>query len=170
MSSAPSSLQTNFVETHKCFEDGLVEVFSELADLFGNPRSHGQIYGLLFTAMQPLSMEEIAARLDISKGSVSQGLRTLEELGAVYRTRESGTRTARYSAKMELKTLIRGFVAQRLIPRLRTSSSKLAEIGRLLDELPQTEAAEALWRHDRVAKWHTRAIQFLPLAEKLLGK
>ena len=32
------------------FESGMVSVFAELADLFGNPRSHGQIYGLLFSS------------------------------------------------------------------------------------------------------------------------
>lgn len=152
------------------YEEGLVDVFSELADLFGNPRSHGQIYGLLFTSLSPLTMEEIAARLAISKGSVSQGLRALEELGAVQRIREDGNRTAQYSAKMELKTLIRGFVAQRLIPRLRSSNSKLEAIAQVLTDIPPERAEEARWRHDRVAKWHTRAIQFIPLAEKLLGK
>ena len=38
---ADTASQEQFVRT-------LVEVFSELADLFGNPRSHGQIYGILF--------------------------------------------------------------------------------------------------------------------------
>lgn len=170
MSTSASDTSESLSETQRRFEEGLVEVFSELADLFGNPRSHGQIYGLLFTSMEPLSMEDIVARLRISKGSASQGLRALEELGAIQRLRDNGIRMARYSAKMELKTLIRGFVAHRLVPRLRTSKLKLEHIHHLLDEMDPSLASEALWRHDRIAKWHDRAIQFLPLAEKLLGK
>ena len=54
---------------HEELERELVAIFSDLADLFGNPPSHGAIYGLLFAAEIPLSMEEIVLRLNISKGS-----------------------------------------------------------------------------------------------------
>lgn len=148
------------------FEDTLAEVFSELADLFGNPRSHGQIYGLLFASPEPLTMDAIAERLQISKGSASQGLRALEALGAV--NRDATARTATYCAKLELKLLITGFVRQRLLPRLDASQRLLAELPPLLDALPSARQADYRLRLDRVAKWHTRARQFLPLAQKFL--
>ncbi|MFA7234848.1 MAG: hypothetical protein WC076_12140 [Terrimicrobiaceae bacterium] len=146
---------------------GLVEVFSELADLFGNPRSHGQIYGLLFSSPDPLSMDEITEKIGISKGSTSLGLRALEELGAV--ERQDNGRFGRYTAKLELKTLISGFVRQRLVPRLEKSNDRLKKLASLLDQMPANEAREAEWRLKRVTRWHTRATHFLPLAEKLLG-
>ena len=148
------------------FDLGLVEVFAELADLFGNPRSHGQIYGLLFSSPVPLSMDDITDKIGISKGSASLGLRALEELGAI--KRHANGRSGLYSARMELKTLISGFVRQRLVPRLEKSNDKLKELSGLLAEMPAAEAAEASWRLDRVAQWHTRATLFLPLAEKIL--
>lgn len=151
---------------HQGFEDGLVDVFAELADLFGNPRSHGQIYGLLFSSLEPLSMDEITERLDISKGSVSQGLRALEDLGAVERL--ANGRFGRYSAKLELKTLISGFVRQRLVPRLEKSNSTLKDLESLISDMPEDEAKEAEWKLRRVAQWHTRATQFLPLAQRIL--
>lgn len=151
---------------HQQFEEGLVEVFAELADLFGNPRSHGQIYGLLFSSSSPLSMDEITDGLEISKGSVSQGLRALEELGAV--ERHANGRFGLYSAKLELKTLVAGFVRQRLIPRLEKSNATLKKLGELLPSMPEEEAKDAEWRLERVAQWHARAAWFLPLAEKLL--
>jgi DNA-binding transcriptional regulator GbsR (MarR family) len=149
------------------FEQGLISVFSELADLFGNPRSHGQIYGILFSSPGPLTMEEITNRIGISMGSVSLGLRALEELGAVERL--ASGRSGVYTARLELKTLITGFVRQRLIPRLEKSSGTLKELSSLIDQMPAGEAKEAGFRLQRVAQWHTRAAQFLPLAEKLLG-
>lgn len=153
--------------TRKSFESGMINVFAELADLFGNPRSHGQVYGILFSSSEPLTMEEITNRIGISMGSVSLGLRALESLGAV--ERHPGARFGCYSAKLELKTLISGFVRQRLIPRLEKSSSTLKELSSLLDQMPTDEAKDAEWRLRRVAQWHTRAAQFLPLAEKILG-
>jgi DNA-binding transcriptional regulator GbsR (MarR family) len=148
------------------YREGLADVFAELADLFGNPRSHGLIYGILFSSSKPLSMDEIADRLAISKGSASQGLRALEELGAVIR--QADGRTGTYSAKLELKNLISGFVNSRLIPRLEASREKLQLLRTVLDVLPPAEIEEATWRLARVAQWHDRAALFLPFAEKLL--
>ena len=145
---------------------GLVEVFAELADLFGNPRSHGQIYGLLFSSSVPLSMDDIVGRIGISKGSASLGLRALEELGAI--ERHANGRFGLYSAKLELKTLISGFVRQRLIPRLDKSNVTLEKLAIHLGEMSGDESKDAEWRLQRVAQWHTRASQFLPLAEKIL--
>jgi HTH-type transcriptional regulator, glycine betaine synthesis regulator len=147
------------------FEDTLVDVFSELADLFGNPRSHGQIYGILFASPHPLTMQAIADRLRISKGSASQGLRALETLGAVQR--HTPERTATYSARLELKLLISGFVSQRLHPRLQSSKARLHTLRPLLAQLPHHTPDYTL-RLRRVTQWHDRALQVLPLAQRLL--
>jgi DNA-binding transcriptional regulator GbsR (MarR family) len=148
------------------FEQGLIFVFAELADLFGNPRSHGQVYGILFSSPVPLTMEEITNRIGISMGSVSIGLRALEELGAV--ERQVNGKFGVYTAKLELKTLISGFVRQRLVPRLEKSNATLKELSPLIDQMPAGEAKEAGFRLQRVTQWHARAAQFLPLAEKIL--
>ena len=57
--------------------------FSEVVQVFGVPKSVGQIYGLLYATPEPLSFSDIVDRLDISKGSASQGLQLLRSLGAV---------------------------------------------------------------------------------------
>ncbi len=157
------------------FTDGLVEVFSDLADLFGNPRSVGAIYGLLFSSVDTLTMDDIAVRLDISKGSASQGLRTLEEFGAIERQIPDGERTARYRAKDMLKPLIAGFVRQRLEPRLMASSNRLLGLQALLESPSHqstTQASSMFFqrsRLQRVMQWHDKARTFLPLARKILG-
>ena len=148
------------------FEQALISVFSELADLFGNPRSHGQVYGILFSSPVPLTMEEITNRIGISMASVSIGLRALEELGAV--ERQLNGKFGVYTAKLELKTLISGFVRQRLVPRLEKSNATLKGLPPLIDQMPAEEAEEAQFRLQRVTQWHARAAQFLPMAEMIL--
>lgn len=149
-------------------EQEFVAIFSDLADLFGNPRSHGAIYGLLFSSEKPLSMDDIVLRLDISKGSASQGLRQLEELGAILRAKENGERSHTYVARIELKPLIAGFLHKRLTPRLASSAQRLQELEKLLPELPASLRPVARLRLKRVTKWHRRARTFLPLAQRLL--
>ena len=167
-SSAPKASATRASDENvrAQFEEGMVSVFAELADLFGNPRSHGQIYGLLFSSPEPLAMEEIAKRIGISLGSASLGLRTLENLGVI--ERNNGARVALYTARLELKNLINGFIRNRLIPRLEKSNTTLANLAGVIPGMRPEEAKEAAFRLQRVTQWHTRAARFLPLAEKIL--
>ena len=161
----PASSHLNAQEE---LERELVSIFSDLADLFGNPPSHGAIYGLLFSTETPLSMEEIVSRLAISKGSASQGLRHLEEFGAITRTREDGDRISRYTARLELKPLLSGFLKSRLVPRLSGNANRLSRLKTIIAELPETSRSTAEHRLDRITKWHKRATTFLPLAQRLL--
>ena len=158
------------------YESGLVEIFADLAELFGNPKSYGQIYGLLFANENPLSMEEIAQRLDISQGSISQGLRQLEAFGAVVKEKNNGSRQALYTAKLEMKLLISGFLKERVIPRLESTEARVQALRASLSSTSlksQTQvssfSSSALFRLDRVAKWHRSARTILPLARKILG-
>jgi DNA-binding transcriptional regulator GbsR (MarR family) len=179
------------------YESGLVEVFADLAELFGNPKSYGQIYGLLFASEAPMSMEDIAQRLGISQGSTSQGLRQLEAFGAVIKARNNGSRQALYTAKLEMKLLISGFLKERVIPRLESTESRVKALRAALNSHPSSlnsqpsaarqaaakqsqlipsalrsmpsALAAARFRLDRVAKWHRSARTILPIARKILG-
>ena len=176
------------------YESGLVEIFADLAELFGNPKSYGQIYGLLFANENPLSMEDIARRLDISQGSTSQGLRQLEAFGAVVKEKNNGSRQALYTAKLEMKLLISGFLKERVIPRLESTEARVEELRASLNSQPSaarraaakqsqliapfpssalrsqpSSLASIRFRLDRVAKWHRSARTLLPIARKILG-
>ena len=63
------------------FEQSVVAYFLDAADLLGVPKSLAVIYGICFASTDPLSPAEIRARVDLSAGSLSQGLRFLTGLG-----------------------------------------------------------------------------------------
>ena len=175
MASAPKlvrdpSLVTSHSSLPASYESGLVDIFADLAELFGNPKSYGQIYGLLFASEAPMSMEEIAQRLDISQGSTSQGLRQLEAFGAVIKERNNGSRQALYTAKLEMKLLISGFLKERVIPRLESTESRIKALRAALNSHRSSlNSSAARFRLDRVAKWHRSARTILPIARKILG-
>lgn len=156
-------------------EEGIISIFTDLSELFGNPRSYGQIYGLLFASDEPLTVDEIGRRLGISRGSISQGLRQLEAFGAVIREKNNGVRQARYRARLEMKLLISGFLKERAIPRLESTESRVKSLQRSLTTLPpqsQTQVSSLSsmrFRLDRLAKWHRSARTLLPIARKILG-
>lgn len=55
----------------------MIEVSARVCQFLGIRRSTGQIYGLLYLSPKPLTLDEIAESLGISRGSVSTGTRLL---------------------------------------------------------------------------------------------
>jgi len=84
MPSAPTSAPLqDATRTQREFVRECVEFFAEVVQLFGVPKSVGQIYGVLYASPLPLSFSDIVGQLEISKGSASQGLQLLRSLGAI---------------------------------------------------------------------------------------
>jgi len=147
----------------------LVDVFAELADLFGNPRSHGQVFGLLFSSTEPLTQEDIAEKLAISTASVSLALKSLESFGAITKQPAPAVRTqATYTAHTALRPLVLGFVQNRLAPKLAASQEKLAGISFEDENFDIKELAELRTRVERVQNWHKRAAQVLGASDQIL--
>jgi DNA-binding transcriptional regulator GbsR (MarR family) len=99
-------------------EDGFVRFFVHLAITVGLPRSVGEIFGLLFASTAPVSFDEVVARLGISKGSASQGLRLLTQIGAVSQVYVHGDRRTFYLAETRMRQLFSKALQESLRPHL----------------------------------------------------
>ena len=69
-----------------------IDQIGEKAEKFGFPRIAGQLEGLLFLSSEPLSLDEMASRLEVSKASVSTNIRYLERWKVVRRIYHRGER------------------------------------------------------------------------------
>ena len=78
--------------------------------IFGVPKSVGQIYGVLYASPSPLSFSDIVDRLEISKGSASQGLALLRSLGAINeaKSEELGAKNRAVNAKRDANISLSG--------------------------------------------------------------
>jgi hypothetical protein len=94
----------------------------------------------------------------------------LEAFGAIVKERNNGSRQALYTAKLEMKLLISGFLKERVIPRLESTEARVKELRSSLISHPSSlNSSAARFRLDRVAKWHRSARTLLPIARKILG-
>jgi DNA-binding transcriptional regulator GbsR (MarR family) len=152
-------------------ERQVVDFFVDGVRVLGLPGSVGEIYGLLFISREPLSLDDLVARLEISKGSASQGLRTLRTLGAVREARLPGVRRLHYSAAAELKRLAGGFIREQVRPHLDSGQLK---VGRLFETIAVEEDRETREFYDerigRLDSWMKRARMMLPVIQKVLGQ
>ena len=69
--------------------------------------------------------------LKISKGSASQGLRALRQLGAVSSVFEPGDRKERFVAEIRLRKLVGGFLREQADPHFEKGIARLKQIETL---------------------------------------
>ncbi len=152
------------------FEVEVIDLFVRVASLLGMPRSVGEIYGLLYVAPEPLPMETIVGKLQISLGSASQGLRLLRSFGAVKPQYVAGQRRDHFVAETELRALLSGYFQEQVYPHLQNGTGRLASLQRSLAELPPAQKKIARQRVDRLERWHKTALEMLPMVRKLSEK
>ncbi len=151
----------------------MVAVFVDGVRALGLPRSIGEIYGLLFISQSPLSLDDLARLLNISKGSVSQGLRMLKSLGAVNEAQINGgtERRTYYEPAIELKRLVGGFIRRQIRPHLESGQAKIRQLAVSARDLPDPEQRQFLSaRVDRLDQWMRSGSKVLPLLQKILGQ
>ncbi len=159
--------------------------FAEIVQLFGFPKSVGQIYGLLYSSPQPLGLSAITEILAISKGSASQGLQLLRALGAIHEAdpasststfalNDSGaveprpTRGAAYRPELSLRQLVTGILRERMAPSASAGADRLKYLNQLARQSP-AHAAFYLERVSQLATWSKQFNTVLPLLSALLG-
>lgn len=148
-----------------------IALFGDGARLLGLPKSVGEIYGILFMRPTPMSLDELVAELGISKGSASQGLKFLRQLGAVEEQSRPGVRRSHYRASVELKALIGGFIREKVRPQLEATGEQLAELDKLVDEGEVGDLKDFYReRVDRLKRWTGRARMMLPLLQRVMGE
>ncbi|SHI71796.1 hypothetical protein SAMN02745181_0723 [Rubritalea squalenifaciens DSM 18772] len=145
-------------------QGSIVEVFSDGARLLGLPKSVGEIYGLLYASKEPQSLDDLVSRLDVSKGTGSQGLKMLRTLGAVKVASGEDSRKTFYEADIELKSLVGGFIREQVRPHLDSAKGKIAT---LKEEAKEDEFLQV--RIDKLETWRKKAALVLPVVQKFLG-
>jgi DNA-binding transcriptional regulator GbsR (MarR family) len=79
-------------------EDQFVELWNNMASLWGISPTMARIHGLLYITGASLSMDDIMARLEISRGNVSMNLSKLVEWALVRRVHKRGDRREYYES------------------------------------------------------------------------
>lgn len=87
--------------------DSSVAGLGRLARFFGFSEVMGRLYGTLLLSPEAMSLDDLAERLEISKGSVSMNMRALERWGMAEEVWVRGERKKYYEAETDLWKVIR---------------------------------------------------------------
>lgn len=144
----------------------VIGLFVNAVKMLGMPKSVGEIYGLLFISPNPLPLDALVGRLNISKGSASQGLKVLRAVGAVKQVYVGGDRRDHYAAETELKKLAAGFIREEIKPRLESGGERLERLKEMAGVYAQDEFCQS--RLEKLSQWHARSQQVMPLLTTML--
>jgi DNA-binding transcriptional regulator GbsR (MarR family) len=146
-----------------------IHLFVQFSRALGQPRSVAEIYGLLFVSPQPLTLDDLIARLNLSKGSGSQGLKYLQDIGAVRTVYVAGERRTHYQAVAELRNLAGRFLRQQILIHFEDSDTRLDRIADAAQKLSGEPRKHALARVKTLRNWEKNGRRILPFVVKMLG-
>lgn len=159
----PGALRLNAVEIE------LIHLFIQFAGALGQPRSVAEIYGLLFASEKPLDMDALIERLNLSKGSASQGLKYLLDLGAVRKVYVAGERRTHYEAVAELRKLAGRFLRQQVVSHFEDSEARLDQITAEAAKLTDGQRRHIADRVRLLRRWQRTGRRLMPLMLQVLG-
>jgi len=139
-----------------------IEMFISFLKLIGLPKSVGEIYGLLFVATEPLTMDDLIDRLKISMGAASQGLKLLRSVGAVKVVYTPGERRDHYVADLELSKFAAAFIKEELNPRMQRALERIARMEAEARLMGDEEQKIAFQRIERLKHWMERGQKMIP--------
>ena len=146
-----------------------VTLFISVFGVLSLPRSIGEIYGLLFSTQEPLSLDDVQNRLQLSRGSASEGLRWLRSLGAVNQVYLPGVRKEHFTAETSLRKLASGYLRDCIHPHLENGPTRLCLLESSID-LASPSAHFEKSRAGQIAGWYKFFSKVLPLIKALAGK
>jgi DNA-binding transcriptional regulator GbsR (MarR family) len=112
-------------------QERFVEAWGAMGALWGVNRSVARVHALLMASEGPVSLDEIAERLEISKGNASMSLRELRGWGVVRPVPAPGDRRDFYVTEPDVWTMFFRIMQERkrreFDPALQTVQGLLAE-------------------------------------------
>lgn len=150
-------------------EDQFVDLWDNMSSLWGISPTMARIHGLLYITGAALSMDEIMARLTISRGNVSMNLSKLVEWGLVRRIHKRGDRRDYYQSLSDVWEMFTLVAAQR---KRREIDPIVSTLRRCQDEL--SPEALGMLADTPAARERARRVQdlltLLTLVERLASR
>jgi DNA-binding transcriptional regulator GbsR (MarR family) len=111
-----------------------VSTWGSLGSLWGINKAMAQIQALLFISTQPLSMEDIMAELQISRGNTSMNLRQLMDWGIVTKELIPGERKEYFTTEKDVQELTRIIAKERSRREIQPVIKVLNDVSSIKDD------------------------------------
>lgn len=154
-------------ENLEAVQDSTVAGLGRLAGFFGFSEVMGRLYGTLLLSPEPMSLDDLAEGLRISKGSVSMNMRSIERWGMAKEVWVRGERKKYYMAESDFWIVIRNVLSGREMREVQVAvevlSDSVSKLRTAEDDLPLDERELAGYVLERIGDLQS-FFQFAELA------
>ena len=151
------------------FEESLVALGISAATAFSLPKSVGALYGLAFARAEPQAFDDFLVSLEMSKGSVSQGLRFLTRMGALRTVYSPTDRRTLYAPELSLRRLLVGILNENVIPHLQQGSDQVGKLKEQINGVPVEQREILEKRLATIEGWGKKTRRVWPMVERAIG-
>jgi len=142
----------------------VIQGFERSAEIYGLSRSYGRLYGILFFAREPKSLDELAEESGFAKSTVSTAMKELERFHVVHRRSISGEgKRAFFEAERDFWRILREFLDREVRREVDTMTRALEEAEAALEAADSERAETDLERVRHLQQVYDRSEAFLDL-------
>ena len=129
-----------------------VESMGRISKFWGFNRLMGQLYGLLYLSPEPMTLDQLAEGLKVSKGSVSTNIRAIERWGMVEKVWVKADRRDYYKAETRFLDIVVKILQEREKKEFDSALRTVSESLESIKLLPVAEETRFLKK--RLANMH----------------
>lgn len=128
------------------------------AEIYGLNRSYGRLYGLLFFADGPVSLDELVQESGYAKSTVSTAMKELQRLHMVHRRSIPGEgKKAFYEAERDFWTVLQEFLRREVQREIDTMNRALASAEAKLHSVDSDQAEADLEKIQDLQQMYQRS-------------
>lgn len=145
-------------DTVEAARETVIEAMEHSADIYGFNRSYGRLYGILFFADEPVSLDELVEKSGYAKSTVSSAMKDMAQLHMVYRRSIPGEgKKAFYEAERDFWTIVQEFLRGEVQREISIMTRALEEADQQLQEAESEKADRHLEKIQELERMYSRS-------------
>jgi len=142
----------------------VIEAMARAAEVYGVQQSYGRLYGVLYFAEEPQSLDDLAEHSDYAKSTVSTAMQGLERLHLVRRRSLPGEgKRAFFEAERDLWQVFQRFLENEVMREIRIMGRALDDAEATLEDVDDDRARRDLERVRELKTLYDRSERLLSL-------
>ena len=120
----------------------LGQAMAKTMDLYGFTTTSGMLYSLLYFSEEPRCLDDLSAEMGVSKTTICNGVRSMEDRGLLYKTWRKGSRRDFYDADTNFFTNFINYFASMWQRELDVNSRAIKKAEPVIRELVHSSDSE----------------------------
>lgn len=142
--------------------EDVIEAMARSIEVYGLNRSYGRLYGILFFAEEPMSLDTLTEESEYAKSTVSTAMSAMKRMHLVHRRSMPGEgKKAYFEAETDLWYIIQELLNREVMSEIQIMSRALDRAAKTLEQAETDKAARDLEKIRKLQRVYNRSEQLV---------